>query len=214
MADLESSANAGRMPVVRLFAVICVLAAGLVAGCGGDDDERKSGSTKAAQFEVKIPGGWFDAKDLGDNEEFRDEVEKIAGEGARSAQYELLAASRDPVDEFAANLNVVKGVTGLPESLTPREYEQRARRELEALYEQNPGLRGTDAEPIRDVKVGGSDAAQTEVTRELSGRRVRQRQIFVIHEGTAFVITYTALVGNFEKELGEADQLLASWRWK
>jgi hypothetical protein len=151
---------------------------------------------------------------VSENEEFRDQVEEIAGEAARNTQYELLAASRDPVGGFSANVNVVKGLTGLPASTTPRDYERRARRELEALAEQSPGLRGTDAEPVQDTEVGGTDAARTEVTRELAGRRVRQRQTFVIHDGTAFVITYTALVRNFEDELAEADELLASWRWK
>lgn len=194
------------------FAAALVLA--LAGGCGGDDDGRDAARVGTSDFQADVPDDWFNAQDVTESEEFRDEVGQIADGAFRNAQFEAVVASRDPVDRFAASVNVVKGLRGLPKSLSASDYEKKARAELEELYRQEPSARPTDSAPPRPTTVADRPAVFTDATRELGGRRVRQRQTFVINDGTAFVITYTALPRDFDDKLPGHDELLESWRWK
>ena len=186
----------------------------LVAGCGGGDDGDPS-TVGGSDFEVTVPRGWFDAKDVTERKDFRDKVQRFVEVPLGDARFEAVVASREPVDRFAANVNVVKEASGLPDSIEAHHYERESRRVWADLYRRRPSIRPAGVTRPRATTVGGTDAVWTDASRTITGRRrLRQRQTFVIHEGSAFVITYSAVPEDFDDKLARHAELLASWRWK
>jgi hypothetical protein len=67
---------------------------------------------------------------------------------------------------------------------------------------------------FRDLTIDGSDARAVDYLVSVSGRTLHDQQVYVIHNGWAYAITYTALAGSeYRGSLSALSQALANWRW-
>jgi hypothetical protein len=66
----------------------------------------------------------------------------------------------------------------------------------------------------QSLSVDGDAARAYDYLNPLDGKTVRQRQVYVIHDGWAYVMTYSALSGSqYQGSLSALGQVLSGWRW-
>lgn len=190
-----------------LIAAACALA---IVSCG--DDEQ--GSVAGSDYEFDLPADWQDAKDAAGD--LAEEAEDAIPAGDLGIQYDSVAAD-EPVNGFASNVNVI--VEGsLAERFDSRRYAaanarlfsdpELARQFLPSNVELLEGP--TELAP---TEVGGTAAFQFDLDTEFGARRLTQRLTAVVHEGTGYAITFTALADEFDAEAAELEAILESWRW-
>jgi hypothetical protein len=183
--------------VRRTAAALAVLALG---GCGTDDPERVSGDG----YSYEVPGGWDDRS------EAADEI------SAAGFQPDTIVAD-DPEEGFTASVNVVRE-TSLAGNVDVDAYVEQSRRNLsdpEALS--RLGLEGFEPElqgGIEEDELDGEDSRSFDYTADQEGREIAFRQLYAVREGTAYVVTYTALRDGFEDGADALDEIIDSWEWE
>jgi hypothetical protein len=134
---------------------------------------------------------------------FSDGAAQFAG-GAIKIQAAVLGPR---VNGFTVNINVVRQkVASTSLALVTAE-------EVAGVKRVFPGAHGFS--PIRSTSVSGEPARSLSYLNSPSGRLLHQRQIFVIHNGWAYVITYTASAATqYAKWLPALAQFIAGWHWR
>jgi DcrB len=141
-------------------------------------------------FETVLPHG------------FADRTAEFSGSAVRLDLVIAAPAS----DGFAVNVNVVRervkttNVTAVAEA--------------SLAYIKNT-TRAHAFSPLQTLGVDGATARAFDyLTSASNGTRLHQRQVYVIHAGWAYVITYSALSGSqYQGSLSAFRQVLAGWRW-
>jgi len=139
-------------------------------------------------YETVLPNGW---------------TNETAAYSHATTKLDLLIAA--PIsDGFAVNINVVRhrttttNVAALAKSL---------------LAYTRHHLQAHAFSTLQTLSVGGTTArAFGYLTSTSTGASLHQLQVYVIHDGWAYAITYSALNSGEYRE-SVVDQVLASWRW-
>lgn len=66
---------------------------------------------------------------------------------------------------------------------------------------------------VGSLMIDGAPARAVDFLNSLAGRPLHQRQIYVVHGGHLYVITFTAAPSLFASETSSLDHVLAAWRW-
>ena len=167
----------------------------VAAGCGGEGGEGGEGGSSADSvagtgYTVETPAGWRDGKEE-------------AEESGQPIRFDLVIR-REPKDGFATNVNVIRtrvDVTDLDRIAAQQKSE------LEDVGGRDFGA------PAR-TDVDGETAVGRVYTFGKASRPLRGRQYIAPHEGSLYAITFTTLAGRFEREQGQFDEVLRSWKWK
>lgn len=144
------------------------------------------GSLDAADgsFSLALPEGWEDAADL---------VE---------ADAVLLAAKEiERRDEFFTNVVV-----------TQEEYVGNLTSAVEETAQQLAGEDG-EYELLDPAPVDGNLAPGYTLVRDVQGSTVHQTQRWVSHEGTLYVVTFSAIESQAQDAAAALEEMLASWTW-
>ncbi len=136
-------------------------------------------------FALEIPGRWEDALDLVDDES-------------------ILVAAKDTelVDDFFTNVVV-----------TQEEYVPNLTSAVEDTAEELAGEDG-EYELLEPVEVDGNRAPGYTLVREVEGAAVHQTQRWISHDGTLYVVTFSAVESQAEDVAAVLDDILASWTWQ
>jgi hypothetical protein len=181
-------------------AVGLVIAAVAIGACGGDDGERVDGDG----YSYELPGGWDDRSASAD---------EISAAGF---QPDTIVAD-DPVEGFTPSVNVVRE-TSLADDVDVNDYVELSRRNLsdpQAL--EQLGLEGFEPQledEVREGELDGEDSSSFDYTANQQGKEVAFRQVYAIRDGTAYVLTYTALRDRFQDGTDALDEVIDSWEWE
>ena len=187
--------------------VIIACLASLTA-CG---DEAGGGPFDGSGYSLEIVAGWedttADAPDVGDLGFDDPAIDAVSVDATITGE-----AS----DDFAPNLAIV--TTPAPGNITATKL---AEQNLSATQGQGalpPAAGGgaidtTDSE-VDETELGGEPAASYEQTAQAPPGDVRQLQVYAVHDGTAYALTYSGLdSGQFEEERADVEAMLDSWMW-
>lgn len=196
--------------MIRLAALALLALAFAAAGCGESEDERAG----TAQFEITVPEDWRDVTEQARN------VEGSDVEGATETDRQIIeqvkpvvAVARPPEDGFATNVNVIRRSSIAPD-VSLEEFRRMSEREDEKIFQQEPAIRPFDVTPDRKLTVAGEPAIAEDFSRRFAQRVLRLRQTMFLHEGSAYLVTYTAPRDAFDDGIAGHDEILRSWRWK
>ena len=171
--------------------ILVLLSLILLSGCGGDDGSSGGKDTVSGSgYSVELPTGWSDSTDEAEDVETPVRFDRVL--------------SKKSQDGFATNVNVVR--ERAPEGITLDQVEEQFRRQIE-------GLGATNLTPPEEIEVDGEGAVARNYTLKGSGKTVRGRQIFSVHDDRVFTVSFTSLPERFEAERAEFQEILDSWRW-
>ena len=191
-----------------LIAAISVLAAA-GGGCGGEEDSGESRKGPGTDdFEVRLPRYWTDVTRSPETEQIEDEASRELGSDVDTD----LDLAGPEEDGFSTNLNVAKAP--VPGDISPEELARLDQRGAEQLYERDPELRPKDATPFRRIEIAGAPAVEQDASRRVDGVAVRQRQVYVVHDGSGYVMVFTAPPDRFDRDLRVYREIVASWEWR
>jgi hypothetical protein len=149
--------------------------------------EREPTGVAAADdsFKIEIPGRWEDAIDLVEDET-------------------ILVAVKDTerIDDFYTNVVVTQ--------------EDSVPNLSEAVQDTAKELAGKDGEYelLDPVDVDGDRAPGYTLVREVQGTTVHQTQRWVSHDGTLYVVTFSAVDSQVEDAAPALEDILSSWSWQ
>jgi hypothetical protein len=66
---------------------------------------------------------------------------------------------------------------------------------------------------VGSLMIDGAPARTIDFLNTAVGRRLHQRQIYVVHGGALYVITYTAIPSLYASQTDSLNQVLTAWRW-
>ena len=197
-----------------LLPLIAVLVTGLfVSGCGEDEPEAVDGDG----YTFEAPEGWEDV--TGDSEEIADLIGGAGGDAAAAAAdaYDVAVISDETTDGFRTNFNV-----GLQEDLPPG-YDSLQLAEQNIAVFQNPDqVEGLLPDEIdvdfvedepRRTSLGGETAYEVSYGLTTGGAEVEAIQVFAVHDGAAYVGTYTAHPDDFDPDSPDLRHILETWEW-
>jgi hypothetical protein len=179
-----------------LASLLCLLVP--LAACGDDDDAGKV--VEGSSYEVTVPAGWDDESAVGD------EVE-VAGFTPEL----VLAGERE--DGFATNVNVIRQES----PAVSLDKQTRLERELilGGAEEIDPQLQaGQNLSEVERTTLDGREARAHEFELAQDERTVRVRQVFARSGDFTYVVSYTALMDQFDEELDAFESILRSWTWR
>lgn len=149
-----------------------------------DEDPGEELTAADDSFSLTLPEGWEDAADIVD------------------AEAVLLAAKEiERQNEFYTNVVV-----------TQEEYVGNLTSAVEETAQQLAGEDG-EYELLDPAPVDGNLAPGYTLVRDVQGSTVHQTQRWVSHEGTLYVVTFSAIDSRAEDVAGALDDMLASWTW-
>ena len=149
------------------------------------EQETTELSASDDSFTLTLPEGWEDAYDL------------VEEEGV------LLAAKEvERKDEFFTNVVV-----------TQEEYVSNLTSAVEDAAEQLAGEDG-EYELLEPAPVDGNRAPGYTLIRDVQGSTIHQTQRWISHDGTLYVVTFSAIESQAEDAAGALDDILASWTWQ
>ena len=172
------------------IAVGLLLVSLLVQGGVGFASTSRVTSTSGA-FTIVVPRG------------FRNETAAVAGGAIR---VEVLVAGSTQKG-FAVNINVVRERTGTVSLSTL------VRASVTDLKHVSGAHRFST---VADLTVAGAPARAFDYLASFGGARIlHDRQVFAIHDGWGYVVTYSALPGTqYRGSLPALSECLASWHWR
>lgn len=193
-----------RAPI--LLPVLATTLALAVSGCGSDDGSSSGvsassgGATSSAKIGTKevsgtgyrttVPTGW------------RDYSEATEGTAVR---VDLLYGERE-TGTFATNVVVTRED---PDAVAGKRVTEVA----DQIREQAATAVGADVPDADEgAALGGEDAEQWVLRREVGGRSVAQRQLVAIHDDALYTITLSALDDDADAQ-AQFDTVVAGWRW-
>jgi hypothetical protein len=192
-----------RDSVTRILAALSFLAllAGLLAGCGDDDD---AGSTSTPAPKSDAPAVEGTGYTLKPPRGFRDVTSRFDGSAIRVDL--VYADAAQAGSGFARNIVVIREQPGGEFTLD----------DVMPNFENQAELQATDEgiSEIEDLELDGVPArTYSFLRRDESSGPVRQRQVIAIKDEAVYTITWTASADKFEAEEPTLDSILASWRW-
>jgi hypothetical protein len=174
------------------YSAIAAVALALLLSFAADGVAAAAGTVKASSgaFETVLPHG------------FADRTAAFSGSAVRLDLVIAAPAS----DGFAVNVNVVR------ERIKTTDVTALAQASL--AYIRNT-TRAHAFSALQTLSVDGATARAFDyLTSASTGTSLHQRQVYVIHSGWAYVITYSALSGSqYQGSLSALRQVLAGWRW-
>lgn len=136
-------------------------------------------------FTIVLPEGWEDAYELAEQEGV------------------LLAAKEiERKDEFFTNVVV-----------TQEEYVSNLTSAVEEAAEELAGDDG-EYELLEPAPVDGNRAPGYTLVRDVQGSTIHQTQRWISHDGTLYVVTFSAIESQADEAAGVLDDILASWTWQ
>jgi len=193
--------------------LLACLAAALLAGCGSDEPETVDGDG----YSFEAPEGWEDV--TGDSEEIADLIGGAGGDAAAAAAgaYDVAVVSDETSDDFRTNFNV-----GLQEDVPPGYDAQRFAEQNVAVFENPDQVEGILPDGIdvdyvgdepRRITLGGETAYEVEYGLTTPEAEVAALQVYAVHEGAAYVGTYTADPDAFDPQSEDLRHILETWEW-
>ncbi|HEX6115861.1 MAG TPA: hypothetical protein VFY99_02095 [Solirubrobacterales bacterium] len=179
-----------------------------VPACGGSND---GGRFDGNGYSLEIAGGWEDTtEDAPTFEELGFDDPALAEIGVDAT------ITGEESDDFAPNLAIV--TTAAPRTATARKLAEanlRTTREQSTLPSgAGGGTIDTSASEVDDAELGGEPAASYEQVAEAPPGDVRQLQLYAVHDGTAYAVTFSGLdSGQYEEDLPAVEAMLDSWTW-
>lgn len=148
--------------------------------------EPRTGAIESpdGDFSVVLPAGWRDGTD---------QIGTLA----------LTGYFGPTADGFATNVNVNR--VPAPGSLAAVVHA--------AITQLQNTLHVTNMTPTTSRTLGGEPALEYSFTDQQAGRTLHQRQTIALHDGSGYVVTYTALTDAYEASLNDADAIIESWQW-
>ena len=189
--------------MIRILAVLLVsaLLAGLLAGCG-DDDDVGSASTPAPKSNAPVAEGT--GYMLQPPRGFRDVTSRFDGSAIR---VDLVYADAEQSGSgFARNVVVIREQPGGEVTLDDVMDTFTRQAEAQATY--------AGIGEIEERELDGVSARTYAYLRRDEGNgRVRQRQVVAVKGDGVYTITWTVSADEFEAEEATLDAMLDSWRW-
>jgi hypothetical protein len=149
------------------------------------EPEDEELSASDDSFTIVLPEGWEDASELADQEGV------------------LLAAKEiERKDEFFTNVVV-----------TQEEYVSNLTSAVEEAAEQLAGDDG-EYELLEPAPVDGNRAPGYTLIREVQGSTIHQTQRWISHDGTLYVVTFSAIESQADEAAEVLVEILASWTWQ
>ncbi len=105
--------------------------------------------------------------------------------------------------EFTVNANVV--VEEIPEGTTLEQYASAGNETLADV------LNNYEQISEREMKIGDLDAHERVFTHEMGDRKLVAKQVAVVSEKRAYVLTFTALEGNYDQYVEVFDKMVQSF---
>ena len=198
------------MPIeraIRGLVVVPALVLSMVLAGGCDDDDGGGGPIEGTGYEFALPADW---QDVGDSDELIDQI-TAENPSLEGVDYDALAVD-DPVDQFAANINVLRAPSR-PGDVIDDRYIRKFARGAEA------GITAAGLEPSGTLRptrteLDGERAIEFGYANEQQGEQLRYRVVFALHDDAAYTLTFTALADRFDEDDAEFGQILDSWRWR
>jgi hypothetical protein len=194
---------------IRSLILALAAAALLSAGCSDDEEEER---VDGNGYTYAVPDGWEDASD--DAGDIDLDLRRVLVDSA---------VIGDRKDDFTTNVNVVRE-RGVPAGVTARQYAQvsiaNIRNPAEAgfppeIVEQLEAVDPESLEALPGTELGGSEAAVWEYSEGSRGDPETQvRQVAAVRNGTAYIVTLTAVPDAFEDGAAALDDVVESWEWE
>jgi hypothetical protein len=118
----------------------------------------------------------------------------------------LLLAVGPRIDNETINVNVIREAAGGRTSI-----DEVGSAELKGIRALVPHTRSFS--PLSSLTVGGSPARAVDYLGLPSGHLLHLRQVFVLHGGWIYTITYTALPSTYQAHLSAFNQIVNNWEW-
>jgi hypothetical protein len=188
------------------LAIIACLA--IVAGCG---TSAGGGPFDGTGYSLEIVDGWEDTTD---------DAPDVSDLGFDDPALESVSVDAtitgDEDDGFAANLAIV--TTPAPGRTTARKLADANLSTTQAQGTLPSGAGGgsidTTDSKVEETELGGEPAASYEQVAQAPQGDARQLQLYTIHEGSAYAVTYSGLdSGQFDEQLPDVEAMLDSWTW-
>jgi len=187
--------------MIRILAALSVSAvlAGLLAGCGGDDDV---GSTSTPVPKSDAPAAEGTGYTVQPPEGFRDFTSRFDGSAVRVD----LAYAEKAGSGLATNVVVIREQPGGEFTLDDV---------MDAFAKQAEAQAGdAGISEIEDRELDGVPArTYAFLRRDEENGRVRQRQVVAVKGDAVYTITWSVSADEFEAQEATLDAMLASWRW-
>jgi hypothetical protein len=190
------------MPLAILVGAVLALAA-----CGDDDDESTAAVVSGTGYEYTLPSGWTDA---------------LASDpaGAAATPVDSLATVDSEGTDLVTGVNVVTAPA--PAGTTLEGFARGSARTVTDPATAPPGVTFTDP-PSRPTttELGGEAAMEFDHNGEYrrdggASGELRQRQVVVLHDGSAYVVTFASFATpdrSFESDSADFQEIIDSWRW-
>ena len=197
----------------RTVLLIACLAVGLLVACGSDEPETIDGDG----YSFEAPEGWEDI--TGESEEIAEVIGGSGGDAAAGAAgaYDVAVVSDETSNDFRTNFNV-----GVQEDVPPG-YDSLQFAEQNIAVFRNPdqveGIlpEGIDVDFVGDeprrTTLGGETAYEVEYRLSTDEAEVATLQVYAVHDGTAYVGTYTTDPGTFDPQSEDLRHILETWEW-
>lgn len=187
--------------MIRILAVLSVVAllAGLLAGCGEDDD-APSASTPAPSSDAPTAEGT--GYTVQPPEGFRDVTSRFDGTAVKID----LAYAKTDAPRFATNVVVIREEPGGEFDLD----------DVMETFTKQAEAQATDAgiSEVEDRELDGVPAkTYSFLSRNDEEGPVRQRQVVAVKDEAIYTITWSVPADEFEAQEETLDRALASWRW-
>ena len=73
----------------------------------------------------------------------------------------------------------------------------------------------SDFSTVQHLTVAGAPARALDYRASFGGRLLHDRQVYAVHDGWGYVVTYSALPGSqYQGSLSALSEFVASWRWR
>jgi hypothetical protein len=206
------------VPMRRLSVplVAAVLTALLLAACGSTSSDPVK--VKGTGYTFTTPSGWEDL--TGDSDKIADALGEAGADVTAKdigASYDAIVSDTDSSGDFKTNLNVVTQ-SGLPAGLDSKKVATQSAQTLA-----DPSQTGQFLPDGFTINFDGSAPKKTdldgEVAYEISyGAKVKStelkaEQVYVVHDGSAYVLTFTAAADSFGKDSSAFESMRRSWKF-
>jgi hypothetical protein len=191
------------------FRVVIIACLASFSSCG---TAEKGGTFDGTGYSLEIAADWRDTTD---------EAPSIEDIGIDDPALEAVSVDAtitgEESDGFAPNLAIV--TTPAPGRVDAKELAETNLRTTEAQGTLPEGAGGgaidTTGSVVAETELGGEPAASYEQVADAPPGEVRQLQLYAIHDGTAYALTYSGLEsGQFEDDLADVRAMLDSWTWE
>lgn len=196
-----------RVPATRSALVTLIIAIAL-AGCGdsgGSSDDAVDGDG----YTYSVPADWVTGNDAA-ADAAQAGIDAVGLGGA--VGLDSLSIDTRPEGGFSSNVNVLSPLPA--QGFSAVEALELSNGSLENLpagagFE----LTGSPTDP-ESTTLDGDEAAFTEYHATQDGGALKLRQLLAIHEGEAYMVTFTTSAAKFDSEVAEFEEILESWAWE